>query len=365
MTRLLCIIGNMNAGGAETYLMKLYRTLDRSRYQMDFCINVTEKCFYEDEILNLGGKIHRIPAKSENLKAFRRQLRQLVAREGYTHVLRITSSAMGFMDLKIARQGGARVCIARSSNSSDGGSWKSLAAHRLGRLLYGRYVDVKIAPSDLAARYTFGEKAYRSQQVAIVHNGVDVDFFRYDPQARMQIRQELGIPAQAKLLGHIGRFMAQKNHLFLVDVFAACHRQDPDARLLLVGAGELENQVREKIRQLGLEDRVIFTGVRSDVPALLSAMDVFVFPSLYEGMPNTVIEAQANGLPCLIADTITAEADITGLVSYLPLTEGPEVWARKIASTDGVRQDQKAAFERNRYDIGSVAADFVSLVFQE
>ena len=122
MKRVLCLLSGMNAGGAEGFLMKVYRTLDKSAYQMDFCINVKEKCFYEEEILAMGGRIYRIPSKSEDLKEFKRQLTAIVKREGYDNVLRITSSAMGFMDLKIAKKAGARVCCARSSNASDGGA---------------------------------------------------------------------------------------------------------------------------------------------------------------------------------------------------------------------------------------------------
>ncbi len=364
MKRLLCLLSGMNVGGAETFLMKIYRTLDKRKYQMDFCINVKEKCFYEDEILGMGGKIYRIPSKSENLKEFKKQLSAIVKEQNYQYVMRITSSAMGFLDLQIAKKAGAKVCIARSSNASDGGALKAYMVHRLGRLLYGKYVDVKIAPSDLAAKYTFGEKSYASGQVHILHNAVDVDLFQYSPEKRTLIRNELGIPEYARVIGHIGRFMAQKNHDFLLDIFSEIRKKDENALLLLVGKGELEEQIRQKVRALDLEASVLFVGVRSDIPDVLSAMDVFVFPSLYEGMPNTIIEAQANGLTCVISDTITREADITGLVSYLPLTVSPAVWA-EAAFCDTVRQSQKAAFMEKRYDIYSVVKDFMDMVFQE
>lgn len=158
MKRVLCLISGMNAGGAETFLMKLYRQLDKTKYQMDFCINVFDKCFYEEEILALGGKIYRIPPKSVSRVAFKKQLYDIVKANHYNYVLRVTSNAFGFMDLKIAHRAGANVCAARSSNSSDGEGLKAKVAHKLGRLLYSKYVNVKIAPSDLAAKYTFGKK---------------------------------------------------------------------------------------------------------------------------------------------------------------------------------------------------------------
>ena len=366
MKRVLCLISGMNAGGAETFLMKLYRRLDKTIYQMDFCINVSDKCFYEDEILALGGKIYRVPPKSASVSTFKKRLYEIVKENHYDYVLRVTSSAFGFMDLKIAHKAGASVCAARSSNSSDGGSLKSKIAHRLGRILYGKYVNVKMAPSDLAAEYTFGKKAYENGAVNILRNAIDIDRYGFSADMRSRIRSEFGLPDDITVLGHVGRFMTQKNHAFLLEAFAEYAKQNGSCVLLLVGKGELEEQIRNKVSELGLNGKVIFAGVRSDIPALLSAMDVFVFPSLYEGMPNTVIEAQATGLPCLIADTITREADITGLVEYLPLGDAA-IWAKKISSMPlpTERKTPICRFKEHGYDIESVTEQFVKLIFRE
>ncbi len=366
MKRLLCLLSGMNAGGAESFLMKMYRNIDRFRYQMDFCINVKEKCFYEDEILSMGGRIYRIPSKSENLQAFKKQLAAIVADNGYAHVLRITSSGMGLMDLKIAKRAGATVCCARSSNASDGDSPKAKILHRVGRLLYQKYVDVAFAPSDLAAIYTFGKRAYEKGDVKLLHNAVDLRVFHFDEAARAAIRNEFGIEEDTLVLGHVGRFFEQKNHAFLADIFKAVSKRIENARLLLVGDGPLKETFFEKIKALGLEEMVIFAGVRSDVPALLSAMDVFVFPSFYEGMPNTVIEAQATGLPCVIADTITKEADITGLVEYASLDLTADEWAERVmAKLSAERRDTKEDFYKAGYDVKSAAEHFIRLVFPE
>lgn len=363
--RLLCIIGNMNAGGAETFLMKMYRSIDRSKYQMDFCINTNNECFYEDEIKTLGGKIYRISAKSQSIKLFKNGLSDCIKSGNYKYVFRITSSAMGFMDLKIAKKAGARICSARSSNSNDGKSIKAKAAHVLGKLLYRKYADVKIAPSDLAAKYTFGKKAYRRGEVHILHNALELNVYSFDEQTRNKIRKEFSISDNVKIIGHVGRFMSQKNHSFLLDIFNEIHKQNQNTVLMLVGKGELKDKIKEKIKALNLEDSVIFTGVRSDIPALLSAMDVFVFPSFYEGMPNTVIEAQATGLPCLIADTITKEANVTGLVRYMPL-KASEEWAKEALNMiSDTRMQTKKIMIENGYDIESVSKEFVQLVFGE
>lgn len=365
MKRLLCLISGMNAGGAETFLMKLYRRLDKTKYQMDFCINVFDKCFYEEEILTLGGKIYRIPSKSVSISTFEKRLYEIVKANHYKYVLRITSSAFGFMDLKIAHEAGASVCAVRSSNSSDGGSLKSKIAHMLGRILYGKYVDVKIAPSDLAAEYTFGKKAYKSGAVNILHNAIDTKRYGFDADMRCRIRSEFKLSNDITMIGHVGRFMTQKNHAFLLEVFSEYVKLNEKSALMLVGGGELEFAIKQKASELGISDKIIFTGVRSDIPALLSAMDMFVFPSLYEGMPNTVIEAQATGLPCLIADTITREADITGLVHYLPLSDAG-TWANYIAQLPRViRKTPIQKFKENCYDIETVTEQFVKLIFRE
>ncbi len=363
MKRVLCIISCMNTGGAETFLMKIYRALDKEKYQMDFCVNAEEN-FYAEEIEKLGGKIFVIPTKSESVKKFKTALTEVVKRNGYRYILRIASNGMSFMDIMVAKKAGAEVLAVRSSNSSDGSGIKSFVAHRLGRILYGKYVNVKIAPSDLAAKYTFGKKAYEKGKVHILHNAIDLSVFGYFEEGRAEIRKEFGIAENELLLGHVGRFEMQKNHSFLLDIFNSVLNKNPNAKLMLVGKGGLQSEIKAKAEDLGISDRIIFTGVRKDIPQLLSAMDIFVSPSFYEGMPNTVIEAEATGLPCIIADTITRQADITGLVEYLPLNGDADFWADKVleaAKSD--RRDTKEDFIKNKYDIESSANEFVRLIF--
>ena len=223
--------------------------------------------------------------------------------------------------------------------------------------------NVRIAPSTEAAEFMFGKNCIKKGKAQLLHNGIDLSVYRYSAEDRQNIRKEFNVPENAFVIGHVGRFQTQKNHLFLLEIFSHVCKENENALLLLVGKGELEKSIREKAKALGVLDRIIFTGVRSDVPALLSAMDVFVFPSLYEGMPNTVIEAQATGLPCVISDTLTKEANVTGLVTYLPL-ENPATWGKQaINSVQKERTNTHAIFEEAGYDIQSVADHFVKLVF--
>ena len=194
-----------------------------------------------------------------------------------------------------------------------------------------------------------------------LHNGVDLKMYHYDEEGRGRIREEFSLDGKL-VVGHVGRFHEQKNHRFLLEVFREIRKRRDDAVLLLVGVGTLEVDVRRRVKELDLENVVIFAGQRFDVPQLLSAMDVFVFPSFHEGMPNTVIEAQATGLPCVIADTITAEADITGLVTYLPLEETAEHWAQTALNrVTEQRRDTAGDFLERGYDIESVATELLGL----
>lgn len=364
MKRLLCIVGGMNAGGAETFLMKVYRQLDKSKYQMDFAVGAKEKGFYDDEILMMGGKIYHISPKSEGLFKNFGEIKKIVAENNYTCVLRTSQHSLSALELYAAKKGGATVRAFRSSNSNTtSASKKDLLLHKMCGFMPKIYANVRLAPSTEAAEFMFGNKCVKNNKVSILHNAVDLSVFRYDVDKRAEIRGELGVENNV-VIGHVGRFNSQKNHSFLLDVFAKMKTKEPRAVLVLVGKGELEQPIKEKIETLGLSDSVIFTGVRSDVPALLSAMDVFVFPSFYEGMPNTVIEAQATGLPCIIADTITREADITGLVKYMSLGETADAWADVALSAISVeRADTRQKFIDNKYDIDSTVKYFTELVF--
>ncbi len=364
MKRLLCIVGSMNAGGAETFLMKLYRKMDKSHFQMDFAVATADKGYYDDEILSMGGRIYQISPKSSGIIRNFQEIKKLVKREKYAYVMRTSQHSLSALELFAARLGGAKTTIFRSSNSNTT-STKSeeVLIHRFFRFLPRWNADIKFAPSTEAAEFMFGKNCIKKGKAVLLHNAIDLSLFCYDMDARLSIKNELSIPANAIVIGHIGRFNQQKNHTFLLDVFNEIHKQNRNTVLMLVGKGELEDKIREKIKAFNLENSVIFTGVRSDIPALLSAMDVFVFPSFYEGMPNTVIEAQATGLPCLIADTITKEANVTGLVRYMPLKDSA-TWAKNALNmVSETRIQTKETMIEKGYDIENVCKDFVRLVF--
>ncbi len=363
--RLLCIVSNMDAGGAETFLMKMYRQLDRAHYQMDFVVSGEWRGYYEDEIERLGGKVFRVTRKTKDFSAYRRELAAAVREDGCPCVLRIGSDALSAIDLWVARKAGARRLAMRSSNASDGKGGLGMLLQKLLRRPLTSVADVKIAPSDLAAEYTFGSKAVRCGEVHYLRNALDLDVYAFSSERRAAVRAELGIDGDALVVGHIGRFAPQKNHGFLIEVFSGLLEARPDARLVLVGKGELECEVRSKAEALGVLGNIVFTGVRPDVPALLSAFDVLALPSLYEGMPNVVIEAQAAGLACVVSDAVTRQADVAGLVEFLPIDD-VDAWAKALGSAARTeRPETKGAMSAAGYDIVSEAKKFVGLLYRD
>lgn len=361
MKRLLCILSSLNAGGAETFLMKVYRALPPEEYQFDFVVSAENGC-YTQEVLERGGRIYFVPMRTKDLPGAFSAIRRIVKENKYEAVLKLADMPVGVVDLLAAKLGGAKRLVLRSCNALTGLTGKQKLIRAVFQPLLNLVANVKLAPSALAAEFTFGAAQAR-KHVLLINNGVDLTVYRYDEKDRQAIREEFSLGSKP-VVGHVGRFSKQKNHAYLLKVFESIKKQAPEAVLVLVGTGELEAPIRQQVESMGLADSVIFTGVRFDVPKLLSAMDVMVFPSFHEGMPNTVIEAQATGLPCVIADTITREANITGLVQYLSLDTPPEQWAEQaLAAVTCSRKDTISDFIDNQYDIQSVADQFVRLCF--
>ena len=358
-------MSSMNAGGAETFLMKQYRRMDREKYQLDFCVNVEERGYYDDEIEAMGGRIFRIPPKSQDFRKSLEALEAIVSENGYESVLCSSVKPGTALELVAARKGGAKRLIYRSSNSSVDGGFKQKLLHLTVGQLAKTVPTVKIAPSKEAAEYCFGKGCIKKGKAFLLHNGIDTSVYRYSDETREAMRKEFGFTNEF-VIAHVGRFSNQKNHSFLLDVFAEMLKINPDSVLMLVGTGELEDEIKQKAERLNITDKIRFLGVRSDVPKLLCAADVFVFPSFYEGMPNTVIEAQALSLHCVISDKITPEADITGLVEYLPLNNAKH-WAQSALKYKAgyPRRDMTEIFKSKKYDTETTSKEFIKYCFGE
>lgn len=354
--RILQVFAQMNRGGAESMIMNLYRKIDRSKVQFDFIVHTGEKGNFDDEIKSLGGIIYHIPRyNGNNHMRYKKIWEKFFERHQEYKIIHGHVRSTASIYLKIAKEYGLTT-IAHSHNTSSGVGISAIVKNILQYPI--RYTaDYLIACSILAGKWLFGERACRKKNFFILKNAIDTKTFIYNENVRVEKRQELKIQDKF-VIGHIGRFHPQKNHEFLIDIFKELHDTIDNAILMLVGDGKLRNLIEEKVNNLGLIDSVLFTGVRNDIPELLQAMDVFVFPSLYEGLGIVTIEAQAAGLQCVVADTIPKEAYVTDKVQTLSLKKSAEEWGSVILKcylTKKVRSDTSKMINEAGYNVNENA----------
>ncbi|MFC5406783.1 glycosyltransferase family 1 protein [Cohnella soli] len=353
--RVLHVIVNMNRGGAETLVMNLYRNIDRSQVQFDF---LTSKAgVFDEEIRQMGGVVHRIPyITDQGYRAYKKSLLAFFREHRDYHIVHSHMDRMSGLVLHCAQQAGTPVRIAHSHNTrSEGGYAGRLFKWYIGRSLRNAATD-RFACSDDAARWLFAGKAAQS---VLLQNGIERERFAYDDQARAQVREELGLPDSSFVVGHIGRFLLQKNHAYLLDRFAELCAIRPEVFLLLAGDGPLRSAMEQRVHQLGIASKVKFLGVRGDVHRLLQAFDVLLFPSLHEGLPVTLVEAQGSGLRCLVSDAVSDEADMgLGLVRYFPLGDKKQCLDQLIEAMDRPQPRRIApdALAAKGYDIKDKAS---------
>ncbi len=345
--RVLQVVTNMDRGGLETMLMNYYRHVDRESVQFDFLTHRADQAAYDDEIEALGGRIYHLPRLIPWSRSYRKALNCFFMQHPEYQVVHVHQDCLSSVILQEAKKCGVPVRIAHSHNADQDKNLKYPI-----KLFYMRSIP-RYATDLMACSQKAGEWMFRGAPFTVLHNAIDAAAYSFDVNKREDVRRRLKLPEEALVLGHVGRFMPQKNHEFLLDVFSAAAKKEANARLLLIGDGDLRAKIEAKAQQLGLSDRVIFTGVRADVPDLLQAMDLFVLPSLYEGLPVTLVEAQASGLPCVISDRVSNECMVTrGLVTEMRLSDTPEQWAEHILSCrNAERTDRYEEVSASDYDI--------------
>ena len=350
-TRILHVVTYMGRGGLETMIMNYYRQMDRTKVQFDFLVHRDFRADYDDEIEQLGGRIYRIGRLIPWSRAYQRALDAFFAAHPEYRVVHVHQDCLSAVILKAAQKHGVPVRIAHSHNSSQDKNLKYLI-----KLYYKRqiptYATALFACGKDAGDWMFGGKPY-----TIVNNAIDAAQYSYSHVRAMEMRRSIHIAEDAFVIGHVGRFSPVKNHTFLLDVFGELYSADKHAVLMLVGDGELRKSMEDKAKAMGLEDRVLFTGMRSDVCDLMQAMDVFVFPSLYEGLPVSLVEAQAAGLPCVISNCVPDACMLTDLVQRVSLEGSAHKWAERIlAARETVRRDRCDEIAAAGFDIVSNAA---------
>lgn len=348
MERILQVVTDMNMGGIETLIMSYYRRMDRSKVQFDFLMHRSEPSYFDKEIRALGGRIYRLPPiRPQTFPAYRWELARFFKIHSY-RVVHAHNNAYSMFVLREAQQHGVPVRIASSHCAFPNLDPLKRVTYDYCRSRINRYCTHRLACSALAGQWLFSGAKFD-----ILTNAINAEQFRLSPKVRAEYRKQLGVEGRFAML-HVGRFTEEKNHTFLLDAFCEVLKREPGAVLLLVGDGPLRPEMEQKAASLPA-GAVRFLGIRNDVPQLLQAGDVFVFPSHFEGLPVTMIEAQAAGLPCIMSANVTDECVVTDLVKILPI-DNPAAWAEAILSAKGTpRTDRLAQIQESGYDITAAA----------
>lgn len=330
MVKILHVIGSMDCGGAESLIMDIFRGIDRTKVMFDFAVHTKKKGYFDDEIKSLGGKIFYFSKfNGFNGKKYKKEWRDFFANHHEHKIVHGHIGSSASLYLKVAKEFN-RFAIAHSHSSGFDRTLKGFG-NRFFSFKTRFVADYFFACSQKAGLNTYGKRiVLKSNNYSLLKNGISVEKYLFSNKKRFEIRKKLGIEENSIVIGNVGRLTYAKNHLYLVKIFAKFHEFEKNSYLIIVGDGEYKQKIMELATNFQIEKYVICTGFISNVSDYLNSMDFYVFPSFYEGLPISVIEAQANGLPCLLSDTITSEVSLTHLVKYLSIKSDPLVWSKAI-----------------------------------
>lgn len=348
--RVLHILQRMEAGGTQALLMNIYRNIDRNKVQFDFLVEYPDKQFYDEEILKLGGKIYYSNVRNDfNIFKFIKKLKKIIKENDYK-IVHMHTYSIGYFCLKTAKECNVPIRIAHSHNNQTVHDFKYLPKLFLQRI-YTIYANNLLACSEEAGRYLFKNKDFK-----VLNNAIDSKKFIYNEDIRKEKRKEIGLE-NSFVVGHVGRFHPQKNHKFLIEIFAKIKERKDNAKLLLIGTGDLENSIKKQVQKLNLQNDVIFLGNRTDVNDLYQAMDIFIFPSLFEGLGIVAIEAQASGTPIVCSNNLPPEIEISSICKKLSLNETTEAWADeaiKLAEDNKSKQNMQQQVINAGFDLSDI-----------
>ena len=326
--RVASVIGRYIGGGVEAVTINYYRNIDKNKVQLDFICDEDSTNIPYEEIERMGGKVIIIPSYSKPFK-YHKELKR-VLKEGNYKIIHSNINTLSVFSLFAAKCAGVPVRIAHSHSTTNKKEKKKNLMKQILRPFSKVFATDYMCCSELAGRWLFGNKEYDKGNVYLLNNAIDLDKFKYNESLRKKKRKELGIKDDALVIGHIGRFVAQKNHDYLIDIFNEIHKKNNNSILLLAGQGLLMEDIKNKVKELNLDDNVKFLGQRNDANELYQAFDVFLLPSLYEGLPVVGVEAQAAGLLCYLSDDMTKETKVLDITKFMSLNNTPEEWANNI-----------------------------------
>ena len=344
MIRIAQIMGKMENGGVEAVVMNYYRHIDRNKIQFDFIVDNDSSCPQEQEILSLGGRVIRI-APYQSIISNMRDLKKLFKENDY-RIVHAELTTMSVFSLAVAKACGVSVRICHGHNTACKGETKKNILKYMLRPFSRTFATHYFACSDYAGKWLYGKSIDKSKRYMIIPNAIDTEKYKFDPEVREAVRKELDIEDKF-VIGHIGRFVYQKNHDFLIDIFNEVYKRNSNAVLLLIGEGALLDDIKAKVHKLGLDDVVHFLGVRQDAYRFYQAFDVFLLPSRYEGLPVVGVEAQIAGLPCVFSNSMTEETNFTN--NLLFLNDNEEMWAKRVL--DFINQTRNHVKKTDDFDI--------------
>lgn len=357
LVRVLNVVPNMRAAGIETFIMNVYRNIDRNKVQFDFLVHSKKREFYDDEIEKLGGKIYRLTYKDDkNFGKYIKDLNKFFSDHKEYQIVHGHMQSMMPVYLKVAKKHNVKIRIGHSHNNSYEKSMKGIILHILSRSSK-KYANVKFACSADSGRYLFGKKA----KVEVINNGIEINKFKFDESKRNKIREELKLNDNDILIGNIGRMEKQKNQMFLIEVFKKLHDENPKYKLIIIGEGKLENKIKKQISKYQLEDVTYIKKRIKNVNEYMMAMDIFVLPSLYEGLGIVLIEGQATGIKCFTTlDTVAEETNLTSNIKYLKLNK--KIWVNEILNTNvGYDRAENMEEKCKDFDIKNIAKKLENL----
>ena len=341
----------LRTDGVESVVMNYYRNIDKSKVQFHFICDEDSTDIPYDEIEKLGGKVIVVPPYQKLFK-YQKELYKIFKENNYK-IVHSHISTLSIFPLRIAKKAGVPIRIAHSHSTSNKKEWKRNLIKNILRPFSKVYANVFFGCSQLSGKWLFGNKAFLNGNIKIINNAIDLEKFKFNKEKRNEIRKEIGLDEDTILIGHIGRFVTQKNHEFLIDVFDEIHRRKQNSKLILIGQGNLKEKIKQKIKELGIEEYVIFTGQINNVSDYYNAMDIFVLPSLYEGLPVVGIEAQANGLLCEFSTDMTKETKVLSTTRFISLKETAKKWAEIILEDykNFKRKDSFDEMTKNNFNI--------------
>lgn len=327
--RIAHIMGKWLGGGVEAVVMNYYRHIDRNKIQFDFICDDDSPNIPYEEIALLGGRVILIPPY-QKVFAYQKQLKKVLT-EGKYQIVHSHINTLSVFSLFAAKCANVPVRIAHSHSTTNKKEKKKNLMKQMLRPFSKLFATHYMCCSELAGRWLFGNKEYDQGNVYLLNNAIELEKFKYNEKVRVEIREELNINDNTLVIGHIGRFVEQKNHSFLIDIFKEVYKKNKDSVLLLAGEGPKMEEIKEKVISYNLQENVVFLGQRKDANRLYQAFDVFLLPSLYEGLPVVGVEAQAAGLPCLFSSDMTKEVKIVDSTIFLSLSDTPlYAWASSL-----------------------------------